>query len=42
MAPPLMFREPQVGITKHYFGANSSIPDAAIRAKGQQLLYLIC
>jgi hypothetical protein len=40
-APPVMFREPQVGISRHYFGANPSIPDAAIRAEVQQLPYPI-
>jgi hypothetical protein len=32
-APPLMFREPQAGITRYYLGANPSIPDEAIRAE---------
>lgn len=36
-----MFREPQVEITRHYFGANPSIPDAEIRSKVQQLPYPI-
>jgi hypothetical protein len=39
--PPLMFREPQVGITRHYFGANLSIPDPEIRSIVQQLPYPI-
>lgn len=39
--PPLMFCEPQAGLTRHYFGANPSIPDADIRARVQQLPYPI-
>jgi hypothetical protein len=40
-APPPMFCESQVGITRYHFGPNPSIPDAEIRVKVQQLPYLI-